>query len=181
MRLRTLIAAGAIALMVAATAGCSGNDNNSNNAGNTGGNNKSTGSPSATGGNNSGQAALPDCPTAAAISSALKITYIDPITTGGAKERNCSYASGSVETGNASLHFEILAAPTDFAAIKIGYSAGRTVTDISGLGEEAFSSVLSAGAAPTNTVAARKGTLAIVLMSYASVDNEKAFIATLLG
>jgi hypothetical protein len=48
-------------------------------------------------------------------------------------------------------------------------------------GDEAFSSVLSAGPSPKNTVAARKGLLLILVSSYATIDKEKAFIATLLG
>jgi hypothetical protein len=50
-----------------------------------------------------------------------------------------------------------------------------------GLGDEAFSSVLSAGPSPKNTVAVRKGLLLILVSSFATIDKEKALLATPLG
>ena len=55
------------------------------------------------------------------------------------------------------------------------------VTPIDGLGDEAFSSELSAAPSAKNTVAVRKGLLLILVSSFATIDKEKAYLATLLA
>ena len=176
MRPRTLTATALLALLLTG-AGCSSNSNDS--PASVGGTSGST--SSGDNGSSSNQGSLPECPTSATISAALGITYGDLVQTNGTKERNCNYAPSSVETGLAALSFQIMAGAGDFVGVKAGYSSGRTVANIEGLGDEAFSSVLSAGPSPKNTVAARKGLLLILVSSYATIDKEKAFIATLLG
>jgi hypothetical protein len=162
----------ALAILLLAVAGCSskGTASTTNGA-----------SPGSGGNGSSKQATLPDCPTSAAISAALGITYGDLVQTNSAKERNCNCAPSCVETGLAALSFQILPGAGDFAGVKAGYSGGRAVANIEGLGDEAFSSVLNAGPSPMNTVAARKGLLIVLVSSFATVDKEKAFIAPLLG
>jgi hypothetical protein len=110
----------------------------------------------------------------------LGFDYLTPATTSSAKERNCSYGSPD---GIAAVHFIILAAPADFNPIKVGMSAGgQKVNDISGVGDQAFSSALSvAGGKDQNTIGARKGTFAVIVTSRASLDKEKAFVAKILG
>jgi hypothetical protein len=173
MRRRALTATALLALLTAA--GCSSTPHPSNGTVPPGNDTHTSGS------NTDTQVSLPECPTSAAISAALGITFGDLVQNNTAKERDCSYGASSVETGAATLSFQVLAAPSDFAAVKIGYSAGRTVADVSGLGDEAFSSVLSAGPSPKNTVAARKGLLFVLVSSYATLDKEKAYIASTLG
>ena len=174
MRLRHLTAIALLASLLTA-AGCSSDSKGSDSSANGG----TSGSSSSGGSGN--QASLPECPTSAAISSTLGITYGDLIQNNTAKERNCNYAPSSVETGLAAVSFQIMAGAGDFAGVKAGFSAGRTVTSISGLGDEAFSSALNAGPSPKNTVAARKGVLLILVSSFATVDKEKALVASLLA
>jgi len=168
---RSLTATALLALLLAA-AGCSSPTKTPSPATN-GGSTKS-------GGNANASATLPECPTSAAISDAFGISYGDLVQNASAKERACNYAPSSVETGLATVDFQILAGPGDFAGVKAGYSGGRTVTSIDGLGDEAFASVLNGGPSPKNTLAARKGLLLILVSSFAPVDKEKAFVASLL-
>lgn len=111
----------------------------------------------------------------------LGFDYGNLISNGQTKEHNCNYVAPGV--GIASIHFEKMAAVEEFNAVKIGLSAGgRRVTDIRGLGDQAFSSVLTSAAGnDTNTIGARKGTFLILMTSRASLDKEQAFIAKLLG
>jgi hypothetical protein len=130
----------------------------------------------------SNQTTMPQCPAAATMKSELGIAYSEPIGNATAKERNCLYTSTDGTLGNATVHFQIMAGASDFAGVKVGYGAGgRTTADVSGLGDAAFSSVLTAGGFDTNTMATHKGLLQILVTSRASLDKEKAFIAKLLG
>ncbi len=172
MSSRRLIAV-AIAVAVLSTAGCSSKSDSSSNT--------NPPSTSDTKSQSSTQTkALPtDCPTPETMKAELGITYQAPATTATAKERNCNYFSGE---GIAGVHFQIIPSAADFNAIKVGMSVGgRTVADISGLGDEAFSSVLAAAGGNQNTVGARKGTFVVILTSRASLDKEQAFVAKLLG
>src|SRR4051794_37719721 len=121
---RTRTATAVLALLLAA-AGCSSATKTPSPAAN-GGSTKS-------GGNANSSATLPECPTSAAISDALGISYGALTQGGNAKERNCNYPPSSVETGLASVSFQILAGTSDFAGVKAGYSGGRTVTSLDGL------------------------------------------------
>ena len=168
MRPRRLTAIALLASLLT-VAGCSSGSSGSDGSAGSGNN-----------GSSNNQATLPECPTSAAISAALGITYGDLVQSSTAKEHNCNYAPSSVETGLASLSFQLMAGATDFVGVKAGFSAGRTVADIQGLGDEAFSSVLSAGPSAKNTIAAHKGVLLVVLSSFATLDKEKAFVATQL-
>lgn len=114
------------------------------------------------------------------MKAGLGFDYLTPATTSSAKERNCSYGSPD---GIAAVHFIILAGLADFEPLKVGMSAGgQKVDDISGLGDQAFSSVLSLpGGKAQSTIGARKGTFAVIVTSRASLDKEKALVAQLLG
>src|SRR3954447_26801092 len=105
MPLRTLTGTALLALLLA-TAGCSSDANDT-----------ATTTPGTAGGGaaatNAGNAGLPDCPTSAAVSAALGITYGDLVQTGSAKERGCAYQPSSVETGSAALTFQLLAGASD--------------------------------------------------------------------
>ena len=158
-----------LAAVLLGGAGCSSKSDGTNNS-------------SKSNGNSNNQTTLPECPSVAMMKSELAITYSEPSTNGTAKQRNCAYISADGQGGTAIVHFEILAAPSDFAAIKTGYGiGGRTTADVSGLGDQAFSSVLSANAMQPNTMAALKGKLHVLVTSKASLDQEKALIAKLLG
>src|SRR6185436_2063154 len=85
--------------------------------------------------------ALPECPTPETMQAELGIAYQTPATTAKAKERNCSYGSTD---GIAAVHFITLASAGDFTPIKIGLSAGgQKQEDLSGVGDQAFTSVLT--------------------------------------
>lgn len=165
---RNLIAVAFIAVILGA-AGCSSDPQGSSN-------------PDGNNNPGSNQTTLPECPTAAAMKSGLGITFSEPTVAGnGTKQRNCGYASTD-GSGIASVQFQIITNAADFAATKAGFNVGgRTTADVSGLGDQAFSSVLAAGGIDTNTTAAIKGSLQVFVTSRASLDQEKAFVATLLG
>jgi hypothetical protein len=71
---------------------------------------------------------------------------------------------------------------TIFAGSKSGVTTGgQQATDISGLGDAAYSSTSTSGGTTMNTVAAWKGTVSITVTSTASVDKEKALVRQLLA
>src|SRR5258706_746074 len=121
MRTRSLTAIALLAFLLTA-AGCSSDSKGSGSPA-TGGTSGSDSSGDNGGSNNQGS--LPECPTSAAISAALGITYGELVQTNGTKERNCNYDPSSVETGLATLSFQIMAGAGGFAAREIGYSSGR--------------------------------------------------------
>jgi hypothetical protein len=168
---RRLIAIGLVAVALS-SAGCSATSDK-----------KPGNSPSTSDGKTTSNqsASFPECPTPETMKAELGFDYSNLISSGKTKEHNCNYVAPDV--GIASIHFEKMAAVEEFNAVKIGYGAGgRKVTDISGLGDQAFSSVLTSAAGnDTSTVAARKGTFLILMTSRASLDKEKAFMAKLLG
>ncbi len=59
-------------------------------------------------------------------------------------------------------------------------SLHQTVANITGLGDSAFSATMRAGSPTSNTVAARKGTVAIFITSPASLASERTLMTILL-
>ncbi|GIH07095.1 hypothetical protein Rhe02_51620 [Rhizocola hellebori] len=169
---RSLIAVALVAIALSG-AGCSStSDKNASNP------------PPASAGkttSSSQSAALPECPTSETVKAELGFDYGNLVVSGKTKDRTCNYVAP--EVGLASIHFEKMPTTAEFNAVKSGHSVGgRKVTDLSGLGDQAFSSVLTTAAGiDTNTIGARKGTLLLVITSRASLDKEKAFAAKLLG
>jgi hypothetical protein len=87
----------------------------------------------------------------------------DPVTV-------CTYLLKS-KTNAVVLRFQTGADQTIFASGRTGYASGTT--DIPGFQDAAYSNVATAGTVTTNTLAAIKGTVEVVVTSTASVDQEK--------
>jgi hypothetical protein len=88
----------------------------------------------------------------------------DPVTV-------CTYVLKS-KANAVVLRFQTGSDAKTFASGRSGYVGGTT--DVPGFQDEAFSSVQASGSSTVNTVAARKGSVAIVVTSTASIAQEKA-------
>jgi hypothetical protein len=162
-----------LAAAVLVTSGCSSksNDNSSSNGN----------PPATTKGTNTGDA-MPECPTAAKINAALGLGVNEPTVNGTGAVRVCMYTPAPGKSGNAIVRFQGKNDAAQFAAAKaIFKNSGQPMADMSGVGDEAYSSTLSAGNVVNNTIVARKGSLEILVTSHASLDQEKVFINGLFG
>jgi hypothetical protein len=158
----------ALAALLAVTTACSSKSNDGNTSGgNTTNNNKSDG--------------LPACPTAATIKTELGLDVKEATIEGNAPVRVCQFAPGGT-TGSAIVRFQGKEDAQQFATAKqIFKDSGQPVTDVTGLGDEAYSSTLGSSKIVINTIVARKGSLEVLITSQASLEQEKAFAAKLLG
>jgi hypothetical protein len=141
-----------------------------------------TGSPS--GGPTSGQPSLSPTPTpagvsvgcalapASEVSAALGISASNPITTTNSTVTICTYPGGAL------IRFQTGETAANFAVGKAGFGQhGESVSDVSGLGDAAYSSSL----ASTNTLVALKGSIEILISSSASLAKERVLMQELLA
>ena len=157
----------ALAALLAVTTACSSKSNDGNTSG---GNTNSN--------NNGG---LPSCPTAATIKSELGLDVKEATVQNNGVVRVCQFSPAG-STGSAIVRFQGQDTAAKFATAKeIFKNSGQTPTDVTGLGDEAYSSSLSGGSITINTIVARKGSLEVLVTSQASLDQEKAFASKLLG
>jgi hypothetical protein len=107
------------------------------------------------------------------VSSALGVT-VNPVTeTDQVPVTVCTYPLSS-GAGVVVLRFQSVVDKSRFAEIRKGF-AGST-SDLAGFHDEAFTASSGSGAAATNSVAARKGDVAIVITAPAALDKEKALV-----
>jgi hypothetical protein len=130
-----------------------------------------------------GSAVHPTCALApvSVIKETLKIDVSAPTETSSAGIVECSYMSA------ASGHNVIVRFSTDqdantFAGLRDdAENGGEPTTDVSGVGDEAYQSSVEFGDTVTNTMVARKGTVAIQVDAVASLDAEKALLTKLFA
>ena len=111
----------------------------------------------------------PDATVASALGvqvSAVSETDQIPVTV-------CTYPLQS-GTGVVLLRFQSVVDTARFAEIRHGF-AGETA-DLAGFHDEAFTSTAGSGAAALNSVAARKGSVAIVVTAPVGIDKERALL-----
>jgi len=85
----------------------------------------------------------------------------------------CTYALKS-GAGVVVLRFQSVVDTARFAEIRQGFS-GKT-SDLAGFHDEAFTSSTGTGTAALNSLAARKGSIAIVVTAPVAVDKERALL-----
>lgn len=162
----------ALAALLAVTAACSSKSNSGN-----------TSSNSSTNGNtNNSSGAIPECPTAATMKSELGLDLKEATVNGTGDVRACMYTPAEGAHGNAIVRFQGKFDTTQFATAKtIFKNSGQPIEDVTGVGDEAYTSTMTAGGIVNNTVIARKGSLEVLIACQAPLDKEKAFANKLLG
>ena len=107
------------------------------------------------------------------VASALGVT-VNPVTeTDQVPVTVCTYPLTS-GMGVVVLRFQSVVDTGRFAEIRKGF-AGST-TDLASYHDEAFTASTGSGAATINSVAARKGSVAIVITAPAPLDKEKTLV-----
>jgi hypothetical protein len=92
----------------------------------------------------------------------------------------CTYVSA--KSGTVLVRFQTKEDAAGFAVGRQGFeSSGQKTTDVSGLGDQAFSSTLGGGTIAVTTVVARKGEVEVLVTSRAPVDKETALITTIFA
>lgn len=115
--------------------------------------------------------------SAATVGKALGMQLQEPKETDQSPVTVCTYLAKE-KSDAVVVRFQTEVSPTIFAETKRGFTGA--VAEINGLADEAFTATMTGGKTATNSVAARKGSVAVVVTSTASVDKEKALINSLL-
>ncbi len=158
----------ALAGLLAVTAACSSKSNDGGTSGNS-----NTGTKGGS---------IPGCPTVATMKTELGMDLVAGDVQDLTNVKVCHYTPAPGAKGNAIVRFQGDSSATAFAAAKqIFKNSGQTATDEPGVGDEAYSSSLSALNITTNTIVARKGSLEVLITCQAPLDKEKAFANKLLG
>jgi len=111
------------------------------------------------------------------VTATLGVAVANPDETDNGSVTMCSYGGGTTI-----VRFDTATNATSFAVEKQGFATqGMTTTDISGFGDEAYSSILSAGGITTNTVVVRKGSVEVLISSKATIEQEKSLAEKLLA
>src|SRR5262245_58971824 len=123
----------ALAALLTVTAACSSKSNDGSTSGN-----------SNTGNSNNG-GALPGCPTAATMKSELGLDVVAGQVQDRTNVKVCHYTPAAGAKGNAIVRFQAKSSAAQFAAEReIFKKSGQPYTEESGVGDESYSSVLSA-------------------------------------
>ncbi len=112
------------------------------------------------------------------VASTLGITVNQATETDQIPVTVCTYPLTS-GAGVVVLRFQSVVDASRFAEIRKGFSGATS--DLTGFHDEAFTAAEGTGAAALNSVAARKGDVAIVITAPAAVDKEKALIDQLFS
>jgi len=114
-----------------------------------------------------------DLAPAALVKAQLGLAVNDPVVTTTSQVTTCAYAVGSNPFG-VLMRFQVRQDQGSFAAGRAGFPA---TVDVSGLGDEAYSSVANL----YSTLVARKGSTGILITSRASLAAERSLMVILLA
>lgn len=138
------------------------------------------GTSSASGG---GSSSWKDCKLAPAsvVNAKLGTSFGDPSVNGQGDVLVCNYTDAA-KGSTAIVRFE--SGVSSLKTSRDGFtSTNQTTSDLAGLGDEAFTSVLAVSnglVPPTNTVVTRRGGVSLLITSQASLDAEQALARELL-
>ncbi|MEU5690438.1 hypothetical protein [Actinosynnema sp. NPDC020468] len=112
------------------------------------------------------------------VGAALSLRLSHPRQTVDGDTVTCSYDGGGAVT---SVVFRSKVDATGFAKGKLDYeNKKQKVTDLTGLGDEAYATTLGTGEVVQHTVVARKGSTEVAVTSGANQEQERKLVATLL-
>ena len=136
--------------------------------------------PSATG------AAAPGPPctiaTAALVSAKLGFALTGPNVDRGPAATICTYDNPSSPAQSATVQITAQATPASFAAGRNGFAGhGEVVSDVSGLGDQAYSATLSVANVTNTTLVARKGSNEVLITTTAPAGAVPGLMAAILA
>ena len=114
-----------------------------------------------------------DLAPAALVKAQLGLTVSDPNVTTTTQVTTCAYAVGSNPFG-VLIRFQVNQDQGSFATGRAGFPS---TVDVSGLGDEAYSSVANG----YSTLVARKGSIGILITSRATLTAERSLMVILLS
>ena len=132
----------------------------------------------------SGGAAGPPCTvaTAALVSSKLGFSLTGPNLDRGPAATICTYDNPSDRAQSATVQITSGATPAGFAQTRKGFAGhGESVTDIPGLGDEAYSATLTMANVTNTTLVARKGSTEVLVTTTAPADRVPALMTAVLA
>jgi hypothetical protein len=142
--------------------------------------------PATTSGSGAGAGGGPQCPANSVIATTLGIavTETQEPTRFGTSSVVCTF-DGTLSSGtsaNVTLRLQTGTSASDYADFRTKSAAqGFSLTDRSGIGDEAFTYVFGPAIGPINAVVARKGDLLVYLGSQASFEQEVALLKVLFA
>lgn len=171
------------AFAAAALAACSGGSTPAPKAPPTTNGGSSPTSTSSSGGATSTTTALAAAPScslvpASQVNSALGVNVGDPTSAVNGSVTTCTY-NGT--PGQVIVRFETGETPATFQAGKAGFAHnGEPTTDVSGLGDAAYSSSVGSGQFQTNTIVVLKGSLELLVTAPVMQEDVNALARQIL-
>ena len=141
------------------------------------------GSSSATTAASSSSSSAPSCSlvSASTLNAALGTSVGDPTTVVNGPVTVCTYKSSS-GGGQVIVRYQTGMSSASFNANKTGFTqSGQNVTPVSGLGDEAYSSTLSAAGLTTNTIVVRKGATELLITGPGTLAQTEALAGQVLA
>ena len=129
-------------------------------------------------------AAGPPCTvaTAALVSEKLGYTLVGPNVDRGPAATICTYDNPSNPAQAATVQVSTGATPDTFAKGRSGFAShGEIVTDVPGLGEQAYSATLAVANVTNTTLVARKGSHEVLITTAAPADRLPPLMAAILA
>ena len=120
--------------------------------------------------------------SAALVSSKLGVTLTGPNLDQGPAATICTYDDPSNQPQSATVQVTTGATTASFASGRSGFAShGETVTDVVGLGNEAYSATLSVANITNTTMVARKGSVEVLITTTAPADRVPALMTAVLA
>ncbi|HEV7865556.1 MAG TPA: hypothetical protein VGR20_22855 [Acidimicrobiia bacterium] len=131
-----------------------------------------------------GVALGPPCTTvtAALVSEKLGYALVGPNVDRGPAAMICTYDNPAKQSESATVQFSYQATSESYAKSRTGFSShGEQVTDVAGLGDEAFSATLSVANITNTTLVARKGGNEVLITTTAPADKVPVLMKAILA
>ena len=94
----------------------------------------------------------------------------------------CTYDNPSNQAQSATLQITTGATPASFATDRNGFASHReTVTDVPGLGDEAYSATLSVANITNTTLVVRRGSVEVLITTTAPADRVPPLMTAILA
>jgi hypothetical protein len=163
----------------------SGSKSSSNGAAETSSSSSKVTVPSALSSSTTAGVALgPPCTTvtAALVSEKLGYALVGPNVDRGPAAMICTYDNPAKQSESATVQFSYQATSESYAKSRTGFSShGEQVTDVAGLGDEAFSATLSVANITNTTLVARKGGNEVLITTTAPADKVPVLMKAILA
>jgi hypothetical protein len=120
--------------------------------------------------------------TAALVGSKLGFTLTGPNVDRGPAATICTYDNPSDRAQSATVQITSGATAAGFAQTRNGFAGhGEAVTDVAGLGDEAYSATLTMANVTNTTLVARKGSTEVLVTTTATADRVPALMTAVLA